>query len=131
MFGRKLNKYIKLERTKSQLFIDTGETSDETAHTTAYSAIPVLVTTTEAIKKTDWDSLERTWKGLQKLPEDEEWKKFWINLAGWVARNDVNHETRPVETWNKLQVAAWARKVLHFSAENANVLIAAEVDGGT
>jgi hypothetical protein len=73
--------------------------------------------------------LERVWKVLQKLPEDApEWENFWKSLDDW-ARDNINQGALPKVEWNRMQVAAWARKVLKFSEESAHVLIDKDIAG--
>jgi hypothetical protein len=73
--------------------------------------------------------LERIWKVLQKSPEDApEWENFWKSLDDW-ARDNINQGALPKVEWNRMQVAAWARKVLKFSEESAHVLIDKDIAG--
>jgi hypothetical protein len=75
--------------------------------------------------------LERIWKGLQKLPEDAPgWEDFWKSLDDW-AHNNINQGALPKVEWNRMQVAAWARKVLKFDDEDAAALTKAKVTGHT
>jgi hypothetical protein len=106
---------------------------------TDYSAMASLPT-----ESMDWASLERIWKDLQKsTEEDPKWIDFWKSLDNW-ARNNINHErdchinherdclnqgAPPKTEWNRMQVAAWARKVLDFSEESAKILISKAIDG--
>jgi hypothetical protein len=73
--------------------------------------------------------LEQIWKVLQKSPEDApEWENFWKSLDDW-ARDNINQGALPKVEWNRMQVAAWARKVLKFDNEDAAALTKAKVNG--
>jgi hypothetical protein len=49
-------------------------------------------------------------------------------LDDW-ARDNINQGALPKVEWNRMQVAAWARKVLEFSVESAKILIEKGIDG--
>ncbi len=73
--------------------------------------------------------MERIWISLQKSSEDApEWTNFWKSLDDW-ARDNINQDTLPTPDWPRMQVAAWARKLLRFDDEDAAALITAEVNG--
>jgi hypothetical protein len=72
--------------------------------------------------------LERIWEDLPTSTKDPEWKDFWKSLADW-ARDNINQGALPKVEWNRMQVAAWARKVLDFSDKSAKILIEQEIIG--
>jgi hypothetical protein len=72
--------------------------------------------------------LERIWEDLPTSTKAPEWKDFWKSLDDW-AHNNINQGARPKVEWNRLQVAAWARKVSNFSEKSAKILIEQELNG--
>jgi hypothetical protein len=73
--------------------------------------------------------LERIWEDLPTSTKDPEWKDFWKSLADW-ARDNINQGALPKVEWNRMQVAAWARKVFrNFSEQSAKILIKGEING--
>jgi tRNA A-37 threonylcarbamoyl transferase component Bud32 len=72
--------------------------------------------------------LERIWEDLPTSTKDPEWKDFWKSLDDW-ANNNINQGALPKVEWNRMQVAAWARKVLDFSDKSAKILIEQEIIG--
>ena len=69
------------------------------------------------------------WKDLEKNPDAEsKWENFWKSLDDW-GRDNINQDTLPQPEWNRMQVAAWARKVLNLTEKSAKILIEEEITG--